>query len=31
MWTLAGLLIALIVSAAILLLQIYQTFLRREF
>jgi len=30
-WTLAGLLIALIVSAAILLLQIYQTFLRREF
>ena len=31
MWTLAGLLVALIVSVAILLLQIYQTFLRREF
>ena len=31
MWTLAGFLVALIVSAAILLLQIYQTFLRREF
>ena len=28
---LAGFLVALIVSAAILLLQIYQTFLRREF
>ena len=31
MWTLGGLLVALIVSAAILLLQIFQTFLRREF
>lgn len=31
MWTLGGLLIALIVSAAILLLQIFQTFGRREF
>jgi hypothetical protein len=31
MWTLGGLLIALIVSAVILLLQIFQTFGRREF
>ena len=31
MWTLGGLLVAMIVSAAILLLQIFQTFLRREF
>lgn len=31
MWTLGGLLAALIVSAAILLIQIFQTFLRREF
>lgn len=31
MWTLGGLLIALIISAAILLSQIFQTFLSREF